>query len=62
MKDHYNLYYIFLEDMQRHPMSEKRNAEIRKNLDNFYRKIKPPWEDKPPNIIGDESPEKSMII
>ena len=62
MKDHYNLYYIFLEDMQRHPISEKRNAEIRKNLEYFYRNIKPPWEDNPPKSIGDESSEKVIIL
>lgn len=57
MKDHFNLYYIFLEDMQRHSMSEKRNEQIRKNLENFYKKIKPPWDYNPPNINGDENPE-----
>lgn len=58
MKEHYNLYYIFLEDMQRHPMSEERNVQIRKNIENFYKKIKPPWQPNPLNNIRDGSPEK----
>lgn len=58
MKEHYNLYYIFLEDMRRNPMSEERSAQIRKNLENYYKKIKPPWQNNPLRIIGDGSPEK----
>ena len=54
MKAHYNLYYIFLDDMRHHPMSEERNAEIRKNIEYFYRKIKPPWDTNPLKSIWEE--------
>ena len=53
MAEHYNLYYLFLEDMERHPMSEDAFWEIKKNIEKFYEKIKPPWPPQPPDIIGD---------
>lgn len=57
MKAHYNLYYIFLEDMRQHPMPEERNVEIRKNIEIIYRKIKPPWKSSPLNITKKGRPE-----
>lgn len=59
MSPHYNLYYIFLEDQQRHPMPEEQYLRIRKNLENFYKKIKPPWISLPPNIIQENQQTKN---
>lgn len=42
MEQHYNLYYLFLEDKTQNPMREEKVMEIRKNIENFYKKIKPP--------------------
>ena len=42
LESHYNLYYIFREDKQAHPLSEAKKQEIQKNIENFLRKIKPP--------------------
>jgi len=47
VKNHYNLYYLFLEDKEKHPMSDRGNQAIRKNVENFYKKIKPPWNSQP---------------
>ena len=40
MKKHYNLYYLFLEDKLRNPMSEERRLAIRKILEDFFRAIR----------------------
>lgn len=48
MAKHYNLYYLFLEDMPKHPLSEERSQQIRQNIENFYRQEKPPDKAKPP--------------
>ena len=42
MEKHYNLYYLLLQDQQAHPLSERKKAEIQKNIENFLKKIKPP--------------------
>lgn len=42
MKEHYNIYYLFLEDRAKNPVPDDRNEAIRKNIENFYKKIKPP--------------------
>lgn len=42
MQKHYNLYYLFLEDREQNPMSVDRNLEIRKNVEIFYKEMKPP--------------------
>lgn len=52
---HYNLYYLFLEDQQKHPIPEDKCLQIRNNLENFYKKIKPPWKSQPPSIIREEN-------
>lgn len=53
MADHYNLYYILLEDKAQNPMPEQRARKIRKNIEKFYKKIKPPWKlDAPKNRDG----------
>ena len=52
----YNLYYLLLEDQQRHPMRPEADEKIRKNLEEFYKKIKPPWISQPPSITRDEEP------
>jgi uncharacterized protein YicC (UPF0701 family) len=48
--------YLFLEDKQQHPMPEDQYRQMRKNLVEFYRKIKPPWISLPPGIRRDEEP------
>lgn len=55
MADHYNLYYLFLEDKAQHPISEVANSEIQKNIEIIYEKIKPPWISKP---LTNAEPEK----
>lgn len=51
-----NLYYILLEDQQKNPMSQEAKERIQKNIENIYRKIKPPWRANPPNIRKDKDP------
>lgn len=42
MEKHLILYYLFAADKARQPMSESKKEAIRKNLEIFYKKIKPP--------------------
>ena len=42
VKKHYNLYYLFEEDKVKHPMPSEAKDRIRKNLQDFFKKIKPP--------------------
>ena len=44
---HYNLYYLFLEDKQKHSMPKSTAMVIRKNLQNFFENIKPSTASKP---------------
>jgi len=37
--EHYNLYYILLEDKRNNPMPEARNRQIRQNLEAHYRRL-----------------------
>lgn len=55
MSAHYNLYYLFQEDMARCPLPEEQDLKIKKNLEIFYRKIKPPWFSQPPNTATNET-------
>lgn len=56
LSKHCNLYYLFLEDQRLNPMPEETVLRIRKNIENFYEKIKPPWNSKPLNSIRDKEP------
>ena len=47
MTEHYNLYYLFLKDMERNPLPVEQREAIRKNIENFSEKIKPPWSSFP---------------
>lgn len=49
MAKHYNLYYLFLEDQARHPMPEQEKIRVQKNLEEFFKKLKPPPVSNPPN-------------
>lgn len=42
MKEHYNLYYLFCEDKERHPMPADKKEKILKNLQDFFKSTKPP--------------------
>lgn len=42
MHGHYNLYYLFLEDRQAHPMKEEDALRIRKYLERFFKNPHPP--------------------
>lgn len=42
MQGHYNLYYLFLEDRQAHPMKEEDALRIRKYLERFFKNPHPP--------------------
>lgn len=59
MSKQFNLYYILLEDQQRNSMSEKSNEKIQKNIENYFKKIKPPWSPNPPNIIKEDESSKT---
>lgn len=58
MDGHYNLYYLFLEDRQANPMPEQAAIEVRKNLEKFFKNIKPPEQAIPLIITKGETPEK----
>lgn len=47
MKEHYNLYYLLLEDNEKHPLPEQQSEVIRKNIEKFYEELKPPWKSLP---------------
>ena len=53
LAEHFNLYYILLEDLQNCPMSPEAHDRIKENIENFYEIIKPPWDPDPPNTIRD---------
>ena len=42
MKEHYNIYYLFLEDKEKHPLPIQHSEAIRKNVEKIFEKIKPP--------------------
>lgn len=44
MPDHYNLYYLFLEDQRNNPMDPQAKARIQHKIEAFYKKTKPPWD------------------
>ena len=52
MKVHYNLYYLYLEEQEQHPLSTQQSETIRKNIEKYFEKIKPPW--KPLPLINSE--------
>ena len=56
MTKHFNLYYLFLEDQQKNPMDEVSREKIQKNIEKYYREIKPPGKSMPPISRGDEDP------
>ncbi len=51
----YNLYYILQEEHCRSPMPQDKYLQIRKNLEKYYEKIKPPWDSLPPHIRPEEN-------
>ncbi len=42
MKAHYNLYYLFLEDKEKNPLSAQQIEAIQKKIEKYLKKIKPP--------------------
>ena len=54
MAEHFVLYYLFLEDQRANPMPEDRNRQVRKNIEKFYQKIKPPPFSRPLTSIRDK--------
>ena len=58
MAKHYNLYYLFLADQQENSMDLAAKEKIKKNIEKFYREIKPPWESNPLSSIEDEVPKE----
>ena len=42
MQKHYNIYYLFLDDKEKHPIPKDTKEQILKNIEKFYQKIKPP--------------------
>lgn len=61
VQNHYNLYYLFLEDKLQNHMEEKARDEIQKNLENLYKKIKPGEKTKPLNSIRKKEQEEKRI-
>lgn len=53
MGKHHNLYYLLLEDQQQNLIDIQAKERIKKNIENFYKEIKPPWNVIPPKSIGD---------
>lgn len=49
MSQHYVLFYFFHKDKEKHLLSEEKKCEILKNLEIFYKELKPPWQSSPPN-------------
>ena len=47
MKKHYNLYYLYLEDKEKHSLPVQQSEVIRKNIEKFFGEIKPPWKSLP---------------
>ena len=41
MAEHYNLYYLLLEEREKNPMPEQKAMAIQKNLEKFFKNIKP---------------------
>ena len=39
MKERYNLYYLFLEDKEKHPLPIQQSEAIRKNIEKIFEKI-----------------------
>lgn len=62
MAKHNNLYYLLLEDQQKNPLDKKASERIQKNIENFYREIKPPWNPSPPNSIKEKSGKGGTTI
>ena len=58
MAQHYNLYHLLLEDQQKNPMEQNARNRVQKNIEEFFRYLKPPWEDKPLNIRTDPESAK----
>jgi len=42
VKEHYNIYYLFLEDKRQHKMPSEKKEKILKSLQEIFKKIKPP--------------------
>ena len=47
MKEHYNLHYLLLEDMERNSLSASQRTAVRKNIEKFFEKVKPPQISQP---------------
>lgn len=56
MAQHYNLYHLLLEDQQKNPMDPCARNRVQKNIEEFFRYLKPPWEEKPLNSITGQEP------
>ena len=48
MREHYNLYYIFLEDKLKHPMPEEKRIEIWENIKKMLAEDEPDLNVHPP--------------
>ena len=46
MPEHYNLYYLLLEDQQNNAMSETRSQQIRQTVELHYRRLHRSGEEK----------------
>lgn len=42
MEKRYNLYYLFLEDKEKHPMPDDQKEKILNTLQALFRRMKPP--------------------
>ena len=55
MSRHFNLYFLLSEDFQANQMDPSSKDRIQRNLENFYKELKPPWNANSQNIMGQEN-------
>ncbi len=59
MHGHYNIYYIFLEDKEKNPISPRGKAAVKKRIEKFYKKIKPNQNSQPLTLRKGQDPAKN---
>ncbi len=60
MKEHYNLYYLLLQDKQSHAMEPRAALRIRKVVTATYQGKKPPWRQAQGECNSCNCPEQKL--
>lgn len=55
--EHYNLYYIFLEDWEQNPMPEAHSEKVLKKILEIFQKNKTVWNPTPPKKAEEQKTE-----